>query len=327
MEFEGGDDDHEANIKALYPEEANRIPSGNSIHILDMRDFLSQKLPDRKTLLTPWLPAQGLAMIHAPRGIGKTHFGLAIGYAVASGSSFLNWKAPEPAGVLIIDGEMPAPALQERLVEIVRANDKEPQKPLRIMTPDLQPKNRSSFNLASIEDQAELEIQTQDIDLIIVDNISTLCRSGRENEAEGWQPIQEWALSQRAQGRSVLFIHHSGKDGKQRGTSKREDVLDTVISLKQPCDYTPDQGARFEIRFEKSRGFFGDDAEPLEAQLTTDKNGVQCWIHKKLEDAIHELIISLYNEGLSQKEIATEVDRNKSTISRHIKKARAEGKI
>ena len=166
-----------------------------------------------------------------------------------------------------------------------------------------------------------------DIDLIIVDNISTLCRSGKENEAEGWIPIQEWALQQRAQGRSVLFIHHSGKDGRQRGTSKREDVLDTVISLRQPSDYTQEQGARFEVRFEKARGFYGEDAEPIEAQLITDEHGIQRWTHKPLEDVIHEQIISLYKEGLSQKEIVQEIERNKSTVSRHIKRAKAEGCI
>lgn len=33
----------------------------------------------------------------------------------------------------------------------------------------------------------------------------------------------------------------------QRGTSKREDVLDTVISLQQSDDYDAKEGASFEI--------------------------------------------------------------------------------
>ena len=97
--------------------------------------------------------------------------------------------------------------------------------------------------------------------------------------------------------------------------------------MKQPSDYTQDQGARFEVRFEKARGFYGEDAEPIEAQLITDEHGIQCWSHKPLEDVIHEQIISLYKEGLSQKEIAQEIERNKSTVSRHIKRAKTEGTI
>ena len=76
--------------------------------------------------------------------------------------------------------------------------------------------------------------------------------------------MQEWALEQRRAGRSVAFVHHAGKGGQQRGTSRREDVLDTVIALRKPADHKPDQGARFELHYEKSRGFYGNDAKPFE---------------------------------------------------------------
>ena len=47
----------------------------------------------------------------------------------------------------------------------------------------------------------------------------------------------------------------------------KEDVLDTVISLRRPPDYTADQGCRLEVRFTKSRGFHGPDAEPFEVSV------------------------------------------------------------
>ena len=65
----------------------------------------------------------------------------------------------------------------------------------------------------------------------MVDSLSTLCRSGVENESESWLPVQEWALRLRRNGVSVLFVHHAGKSGKQRGTSRREDVLDTIFHV------------------------------------------------------------------------------------------------
>jgi len=74
----------------------------------------------------------------------------------------------------------------------------------------------------------------------------------KENDADAWIPVQEWALRMRASGRSVLFIHHAGKGGNQRGTSKREDVLDTVIALQKSEDYNPRDGATFEIHFKKA---------------------------------------------------------------------------
>jgi hypothetical protein len=42
-------------------------------------------------------------------------FALGIAYAVATGSTFLKWRAARPRRVLLIDGEMPAQALRERL--------------------------------------------------------------------------------------------------------------------------------------------------------------------------------------------------------------------
>ena len=70
-----------------------------------------------------------------------------------------------------------------------------------------------------------------------------------------------------AEGRAVLFVHHAGKGGPQRGTSRKEDVLDSVIALRRPEDYKASEGARFEVHFEKTRGFTGPDAEPFEATL------------------------------------------------------------
>jgi hypothetical protein len=37
--------------------------------------------------------------------------------------------------------------------------------------------------------------------------------------------------------------HHAGTNGRQRGASRREDALDTVIALRRPEDYSPEQGA------------------------------------------------------------------------------------
>jgi hypothetical protein len=298
-----------------------------SPEVVDLADFLARELPPRELLLAPWLPRQGLAMIHAYRGIGKTHVALGVGYAVASGGAYLCWQAPRPPGVLLLDGEMPAPALQERLAAIVRDSEREAVAPFHILTPDLQPKDRPPFNLANVEDQEMLEPWLNAIELVIVDNIATLARTSKTNDAESWLPIQEWALRQRASGRSVMFIHHSGKSGTQRGTSAKEDVLDTVIGLRRPSDYDASQGARFEIHFEKARGFTGKDAEPLEAAMVVAPAGRVEWRLKPLEDSLYERVIELRLGGLSQTDIADDVGRHKSSVCRMLRRAREEGRI
>ncbi len=302
------------------------IPTGPRVVSIDTDDFIRMDLPERKELLSPWLPEQGLAMVHAERGIGKTYFALSCAYAVATGGKFLKFQAPSPRRVLYIDGEMPATAMQERLMQL-KLSQPADEVLLRIITPDLQPKDQGSINLSDPVFQSALRLEVESADLIVIDNISTLVRGGKENESESWLPVQEWALRQRAEGRSVLWVHHSGKGGQQRGTSRREDVLDTSIGLKRPPDYSPEQGAVFEIHFQKSRGFTGDDAQPLEASMTIDERGRQEWCYRSLEASTFDRCCDLANEGMKNHEIAMELSLNKSTVSRHVKRGKEQGHI
>lgn len=299
------------------------IPGRKPLRIANVEEILRTEFPPRKLLLEPWLTSQSLSMLYAWRGVGKTHAALNIAWAVASGTGWLSWKAPQPAPVLYLDGEMPAPALQERLAAILAgATDGAAADNLRILTPDM---NRDRFlpDLSTQGGQQEIDEIVGDAELIIVDNLSCLCRSGgKENEAESWQAIAEWALRQRARGRSVLFIHHAGKNGAQRGTSKREDILDNVVLLKRPNDYEPREGARFEIHFEKARALFGDEITPIETMLDTTEKGAQIWTTKSADDSLTEQILELDSAGLKQREIAKELGIAVSTVNRHLKKAR-----
>ncbi len=302
------------------------LPKRPLLEAVSVRDLLNMDFPPRENVLDPWLPRQGLAMIHARCGIGKTHLSLGIAYAVASGSDFLRWQAPEPRGVLLIDGEMPASALQERLAKITVAADHEPTAPFKIITPDLQ--ERGMPNLCTEEGRDLIqEHVTDDIDLIIVDNLSTLARGGRENDAESWEPVQLWALGQRARGKSLLFIHHSGKGGQQRGTSKKEDVLDTVITLRRPPDYDPKDGAVFEVHFEKSRGIHGDAVESFEAKLATNEHGLQCWVMRTLEESNLQKVADMLKNGLRQQEISQELGLSKGYVSKLARQGRDKGLV
>jgi hypothetical protein len=265
-------------------------------------------------------------MIHAYRGVGKTHIATGIAYAVATGGSFLTWHAERPRRVLYLDGEMPGPALQERFSVLFNGDDREfDTNFLTIASPDLQD-GYPMPDLATPAGQAAVEAVIGDSELIIVDNVSTLVRNTqRENDAESWRDVGEWALRMRQRGRSVVFIHHSGKSGQQRGSSKKEDTLDTVILLKHPADYTPEQGARFEIHYEKFRNGTGDDAKPLEVQLITEPDGRSHWTCEPVADCTFNRVVSLYNEGLEQNEIADELGLHKSGVSRHVRKAREAG--
>ncbi len=157
-----------------------------------------------------------------------------------------------------------------------------------------------------------------DADLIVVDNLSTVCRALRENEADSWGPVQAWCLRQRAAGKSVLLVHHSGKSGGQRGTSRKEDVLDSVISLKRPVDYDPSEGARFEVHYAKARGFWGEDAAPFEARLVDGK-----WTVGEISiDDSADMIRAMKERGDTVRQIAEQLGMSKSAVDRRLKGAR-----
>jgi hypothetical protein len=61
-------------------------------------------------------------------------------------------------------------------------------------------------------------------------------------------------------------------------------VLDAVMALRRPADYSPDQGARFEVHFEKTRGFYGKDAQPFEARYEV-RDGTATWSRTEIVDA------------------------------------------
>ena len=289
-----------------------------------LEDFLSLELPERDPLLYPIMPGQGLAMLFAPTGTGKTYAALSIAYAVASGGEVFKWHSPSPKPVLYLDGEMSARVMKERLAQIVAgASEQAPPGFFKIVTPDLVPDGIMP-NLAKPEGWAMLDPLLDEVALVVVDNIATLARVGRENETESWLPVQRWLLVQRRAGRSVLLVHHAGKGGNQRGTSAREDILDTVISLTRPSDYQTSDGARFIVNLTKARGLSGQNADPFEVAITALPTGGLGWAVKDLKDLRLEQVADLKWLGLTVREIADETGISKSTVARLIKKLKGE---
>ena len=284
---------------------------------LGIKQFLEKEFPLREFILAPIIPTQGLVMIYAPRGIGKTFVSLSIACSVAAGENMFDgkWICEKPRKVLFVDGEMPASALQERLAGIISSMETNTDfsENLTIITQDLQ--KLGIADLSSSDGQKHIEEHLEGVELLILDNLSSLCRSGRENESESWLPLQEWLLSLRRKNISVLIVHHAGKNGNQRGNSKKEDLLDTVIALKKPDKYKPSEGARFEVHYEKARGFHGEEAKAFEACLTKNANSLK-WEAKELEDHLMQKAADLVNQGYSQRQAANELGMSKSAFNR-----------
>lgn len=280
-------------------------------------DFVRKDFPPREHIIGPFV-RQGLNMVYAPPGVGKTYFAMGLSYAIATGGEFLHWKCEKIQSVIYFDGELPAFTLKSRLEDLLRLS---PCSALdfNIVTPDEQSKAMPDFSTP--DGQKDVLELIGDSQFIVIDNISTLCRTGKENEAESWIPVQNFLLKLRRMGKSVLIVHHSGKGEvlSPRGTSKREDTLDLVISLQHPKDYKSTEGCCFQMKFRKSRHFRAGDTEELEASYSDFG-----WIVKDLEQSNTEKVKTLLEEGVTQKEIAETMGLTKGWVSKIATKLKLE---
>ncbi len=303
------------------------LPEQRKLKSMNLSNFLDLQIPQRGMILNPIIPEKGLTMLYAPRGIGKTFVALNIALAVATGKSMFNnkWSAVKPSKVLLVDGEMPAYSLQDRLKNMELSNnvDTSDLDNLQILSSDLQ--EIGIPDLSTVDGQQLIEEHLDGVKLLILDNLSALCISGRENESESWLPMQKWLSFLKRRGISVLLIHHANKAGNQRGNSKKEDLLDTVIVLRRVKNYCSQDGAKFEIHYEKARGFYGEAAKSFAVELKEDE-GKLIWNVSELEEGEITRILALEQEGLSHREIAEELGMSASTVNRRLKKIK-EGKL
>ena len=314
---------------AIDADIAAQPPAPKPPKAMDLHELAGHKFKERTPLLGNLLHSQDLAMVHAGRGIGKTHWALSVAFAVATGGTFLRWTALNARKVLYLDGELPGQVMQKRLA--MHLPDREPQPGyFRTFTPDLLDSESMLPDLGTPEGQYAINNMIEDdTALVVLDNLSAWERSGgKENDAASWAPMAAWMLGLRRRGIAVLLVHHSGKNGEQRGTSKKEDLLDVVLKLARPADYDPKDGSVFVMEFTKARNLIGEDAESLELALKVDDATKRAsWVWKTATEGTFSRVVALANDGLKQHEIAEELGINKSNVSRAMKKARELGMI
>lgn len=284
---------------------------------LTLNEFLETEYTPKEHYLGPFVK-QGISLVYAGTGVGKSHFCIGVGFAIASKGEFLGWKAEEKAKVLYIDGELPGYYLKS-IVAPLYENARDKNIHFEIITPDSQGDNLMP-DLSTKEGQNAVKKAVDKADVIFIDNLSTLVHSGKENEAEYWVPMQAWFLSLRRRGKSVIFAHHAGKgeSGSYRGTSKITDAADLAVFLKKPVGHKAVDGCVFEVSFPKYRHFRKGDAVEFLATYTNTP-GSSFWTRKDLEDVSSERIMQLHDTGLSAKEIAEDLDISLKTVYKWLK--------
>jgi putative DNA primase/helicase len=294
------------------------VVTSNELHNL--------KLKPRKKLLGDWFCEGDLGFIFAFRGVGKTWLALGIARALSEGGKIGDWQAHEHVKVLYIDGEMPPDLMRDRCDGLERSSGEleflnheilfeRAGKVLNITNPEIQ----QAITERCIKTGAKV---------VILDNLSTLASGMRENEADSWELVNNWFLDLRRRKIAVVIVHHAGRSGEMRGTSKREDNVFWIIALDDGEKNSDDKrGARFISRFTKPSRNTQEEVPTYEWHFVTDEaTGVVSVGHKQAQTM--DVFLQLIADGVTEcGQIAQEMKVSPATVSRLAKQAFDAGRI
>jgi putative DNA primase/helicase len=232
--------------------------------------------------------------------------------------SLLGWTAPRAHKVLYLDGELRREAVAGRLRLFGP-----PPPSLRLW---LAAEQRGSLlDLATENGILRLMAGWGDVDLVVVDSLSSLAGISQD-DPEGWTLTRRFLAHQRNVGRAVLLVHHANRDGALRGTSRRLDMMDLVMALRRPRDWQPADGARFELRLEKTRHRAGEATMPIEAQLCPGADGRARWEwHRGESRALRQA--PLLQQGMSAEAVGKAIGVSARTAYRLQRRAKELGWI
>ncbi len=312
---------------------------GKNLHLLVKRrlkpyvktvdELLSEDIEERKYLVEKFIPSNSIGMVFARAGIGKTWFCLCFASAISLGlEKFCGWNIHQAGHVLYIDGETDKKELQARLRQIhggIR-NDKLMVIPSDKLFIEGRPIRIDEWTERDAIDELleELSREGKRPICIILDNLSCLRSSGRdENSNTDEEEIMGWLNKLRHQGYAVLVVHHAGKNGSQRGASRKEDIMDYIIQLTEP-QKGPTQG-EFSLSFTKVRAI-RPKLDSFDCKLVFDQSGraqlatsiaVEGW-SRKLKILREIEMLSVAGDSVTQAVIVRRLDSSKSSISRDI---------
>jgi putative DNA primase/helicase len=284
------------------------------------------QLVPRRRLLADWFCEGDLGFIFAFRGVGKTWLALAIAQALSTGGKLGEWQAREAVKVLYVDGEMPPDLMRSRCEGLDASNDN-----LQFLNHEiLFDRSGKVLNVANREIQQAItqRCMASGVKVVILDNLSTLASGMRENEADSWELVNSWLLDLRRRKVAVVIVHHAGRSGEMRGTSKREDNVFWIIALDDAKQDVDDKrGARFVSRFTKPSRNTQEEIPAYEWHFFTDGATGIVSIGCKLAQTM-DVFLGLIEDGVTEcGQIAQEMKTSPATISRLAKRAIDAGKI
>jgi len=275
--------------------------------ILNTSDYHKISLPEKRAIIHPIVAEQQIILISGWRGIGKSWFAIGLADAVTSADTFGPWTIKNSVPCLYMDGEMAAQDVKKRFNDL---NPTENRKAPLYVYSDAYANYlglpRANLLYEKWRSDMKRILLTRHIKLWVIDNIASLSGGIDENSKKDWDVVNQWLLDLRFAGITSILLHHTNKEGGQRGTSAREDNIDLSAILKQPPNYQPEDGADFIISFTKSRVIYEDLPliQDVRFTLRKDDTGKVSWIAGNVKAEIRSAVLDMLNEGIPGNDIA-----------------------
>lgn len=318
-----------------YIEEAQETPGEGILHdnareyepskqythedaVINSAGFQAINLPARAIYLHPIIQASQIILVSGWRGTGKTWFAMSLADAISRGEPFGPWQVRQPATCLYLDGEMAVGDIKSRLKALNL--DENRVNPLYLYSDAYANHlglSRANLVAESWRSTMKRILVTRGVKVFIVDNIASLASGLDENAKRDWDPINSWLIDLRFNGVTSILLHHTAKDGGQRGTSAREDNIDLSIILKHPRDYVPENGADFVLTFSKTRLPWDDlkHVQDIRFTLKQDETGRAVWSWGFMKAEIRQEVVRMLQEGIPNKEIAEQLGITPGRVS------------
>lgn len=213
--YEAQEGEQNRNIEGLFP-------------ILSLADLMA--LPPVEWAVENLLTRQGLGILYAPPGVGKTFFALDLALSIARGVPFHGLETTQ-GRVLFIAGEGAA-GLGKRAKALRYARGWHEDAPLYIL-----PASVAFANEGDIERLLRtIDAIGENFSLVVVDTVARALLGHEENSADSMGLfIAACDAIKTHTGGALLGIHHAGKDSARgmRGSSALLGGSDSVLKLSQ----------------------------------------------------------------------------------------------
>ena len=303
--------------------------SENPAVVVGFSSVLERECAPVEYAIQPLLSSRGTGEIYAWRGTGKSFIGTQMAVDIATGKQSMfgehrggggHWPISRAFRVLYVYGEMDDATIKERSTAIARMSGGTlpTDEQLGTMCKDYQKSWRPKLSTARDRKFIEDRIFGYGYEGVILDNVSTLWPTAQEAQSDRSAILAEWFTDLNQRGVWVIFHHHAGKSGEQRGDSEKEDMLDFVMKLRRPANYKPEEGLRVEVHIEKNR-FKPDNGQwlmPFEIALSKNAAGETIWMTRPAHEAQRRAAFEMFKNEMPAMFVGQEVGVSRATIYR-----------